>query len=128
MNWHDLGPLLILAQQPEQAPEDTSAFPRLMFMLMAMFFLAWLLLIRPQRKKEQDLQKMISNLKEKDRVVTVGGIHGVVTNVRRDVDQVVIRVDEATGTKLHVGTSAIGRVITDDEVDSDKKDNGNKKS
>ena len=47
-----------------------------------------------------------SNLKENDRVVTIGGIYGVVTNVQRDAERVTIRVDEATGTKLtseHVG-------------------------
>ena len=47
-----------------------------------------------------------SNLKENDRVVTIGGIYGVVTNVQRDAERVTIRVDESTGTKLqgqHVG-------------------------
>ena len=43
---------------------------------------------------------MLAGLKEKDRVVTIGGIHGVVTNVQRDREEVTIRVDEATGAKL----------------------------
>ena len=47
--------------------------------------------------------------------MTVGGIHGVVTNVQRDRDEVTLRVDESTGTKIRVGTSAITRVVTDDE-------------
>jgi preprotein translocase subunit YajC len=57
---------------------------------------------------------MITNLKEKDRVVTIGGIHGVVTNVQRERDEVTVRVDEATGTKIRVSASAIARVITDE--------------
>jgi preprotein translocase subunit YajC len=48
-------------------------------------------------------------------VVTIGGIYGVVTNVQREAERVTIRVDEATGTKLKVGMSAIARVLTGDE-------------
>ncbi len=57
---------------------------------------------------------MVANLKEKDRVVTIGGIHGVVTNVQRDRDEVTIRIDETTGTKLRVSASAIARVVTEE--------------
>jgi preprotein translocase subunit YajC len=48
-------------------------------------------------------------------VVTIGGIHGVVTNVQREAGMVTLRVDESTGTKLRVGTSAIARVIKDED-------------
>ena len=58
---------------------------------------------------------MIDNLKEKDRVVTIGGIHGVVTNVQRDQETVTLRVDESTGAKIKVNVTAISRVVTDDE-------------
>ena len=58
---------------------------------------------------------MVADLKENDRVITIGGIHGVVTNVQRDAERVTIRVDESTGTKLRLNMSAIARVVTDDE-------------
>ncbi len=48
-------------------------------------------------------------------MVTIGGIHGVVTNVQRDAERVTLRVDDSTGTKLRVSASAIARVITDDD-------------
>jgi preprotein translocase subunit YajC len=57
-------------------------------------------------------------LKENDRVVTVGGIYGVVTNVQRDAERVTIRVDESTGAKLRVNMSAIARVLTGDEQEA----------
>jgi preprotein translocase subunit YajC len=82
--------------------------------------LFYLMIIRPQKTKERDFKNLLSNLKKNDRVVTIGGIHGVVTNVQRDADRVTIRVDDATGTTLRVGLSAIGRVVTDDEQTSDK--------
>jgi preprotein translocase subunit YajC len=60
------------------------------------------------------LRDLVANLKEKDRVVTIGGIHGVVTNVQRDRDEITVRVDETTGTKIRVSASAIARVINEE--------------
>ena len=76
------------------------------------------MMIRPQKKKEQELRDKVNSLKENDRVVTIGGIYGVVTNVQRDAERVTIRVDEATGTKLRVNMSAIARVLTGDDEES----------
>lgn len=63
---------------------------------------------------------MLEGLKEKDRVVTVGGIHGVVTNVQRDREEVTLRVDESSGAKIRINMSAISRLVTDEE-NKDKK-------
>ena len=82
--------------------------------------LFYFMILRPQKNKEQSFRSMIDNLKEKDRIVTIGGIHGVVTNVQRDRDEVSIRVDESTGTKIRIGTSAISRLVTDDDGEKTK--------
>jgi preprotein translocase subunit YajC len=58
---------------------------------------------------------MVDALKEKDRVVTIGGIHGVVTNVQREAGVITLRVDESTGAKIRVNASAIAKVVTDEE-------------
>jgi len=78
----------------------------------------------PQKKKEDEFRKLVADLKENDHVITIGGIHGVVTNVQRDAERVTLRVDESTGAKLRVNTSAIARVIKDD--DSNGASNGGK--
>jgi len=80
--------------------------------IMALFYF---MILRPQKNKEKSFRSMVDNLKEKDRVVTIGGILGVVTNVQRDRDEVTLRVDESTGAKIRVGTSAITRVVTDED-------------
>ena len=82
-----------------------------MAIIMVLFYF---MILRPQKNKETSFRSMIEGLKEKDRIVTVGGIHGVVTNVQRDRDEVTIRVDESTGTKIRIGTSAIARLVTDE--------------
>jgi preprotein translocase subunit YajC len=109
---------LLLAQAQPAAPEDPNAFLRFMLPLLAIMFLFYFMLIRPQKRKEQELRDMVHNVKENDRVITIGGIHGIVTNVQRDAERVTIRVDEATGAKLRVNMSAIARVLTGEEPES----------
>lgn len=108
----------VLAQGAGQAAEDPYAFIRFMGPLVVVMVLFYFMLIKPQKRKEQELREMVRNVKENERVVTIGGIHGVVTNVQRDAERVTIRVDEATGTKLRVNMSAIARVLSAEEQDS----------
>jgi preprotein translocase subunit YajC len=105
---------LVFAQAQPQA-EDPYGFIRVMGPMFVIMILFYFMLIRPQKRKEQELREMVKNVKENDRVVTIGGIYGVVTNVQRDAERVTIRVDESTGTKLKVNMSAIARVLTGDE-------------
>jgi preprotein translocase subunit YajC len=107
--------LFLLAQEAQEGAPAGGGLAQLLFPLAIIMLLFYFMLIRPQRRKEDEFRRMVQNLKENDHVVTVGGIHGVVTNVQRDAERVTIRVDEATGTKLRVGTSAIARVVTDDD-------------
>jgi preprotein translocase subunit YajC len=109
---------LLLAQDQAPAPADPYQFIRFMGPLVVIFALFYFMLIRPQKRKEQELRQMVHNLKENDRVVTIGGIYGVVTNVQRDAERVTIRVDEGTGAKLRVNMSAIARVLTGEDSES----------
>ncbi len=117
---------LLLAQADGAAPAapaggdggagaGPSALGGMVLPLLAIMVLFYFLLIRPQKRKEQELRQMVESLKDNDRVVTIGGIYGVVTNVQREAQRVTIRVDEGTGAKIRVGMSAIARVLTDDD-------------
>lgn len=108
----------LLAQDAAPTPFELP-FPVLIAIMIALFYF---IMLRPQQTKDKEFKDMLSGLKEKDRVVTIGGIHGVVTNVQRDREEVTIRVDESTGAKLHVNKSAIAKLVTDDN-DKEKKTN-----
>jgi preprotein translocase subunit YajC len=110
--------LWLLAQGEAQPAQDPNAFLRFMAPMVIIMILFYFMLIRPQRRKEQELREMVRNVKENDRVVTIGGIYGVVTNVQRDAERVTIRVDEATGAKLKINMSAVARVLTAEEQES----------
>jgi preprotein translocase subunit YajC len=105
----------LLAQDADPAADGGT--PNFLLPMAVIMLLFYLLILRPQKRKEKTMRSMVDDLKEKDRVVTIGGIHGVVTNVQRDQDVVTIRIDESTGAKMRVGSSAIARVVVDEEKD-----------
>lgn len=76
--------------------------------------LFYLLLIRPQQRQQAQRRAMLAQVKKNDRVIAAGGIYGVVTNVRLEADEVTVRVDETTNTKIRVTLSSIVSVVGDD--------------
>ncbi len=82
--------------------------------IVAIALLFYFLLIRPQRREQSQREAMLAGLKKNDHVITIGGIHGVVTNIRREADEVTLKVDEATNTKLRVTVGAIARVVAEE--------------
>jgi len=68
----------------------------------------YLLLIRPQRKKEKQVQEMRNNIKEGDEILTIGGIYGKVLNVKDDTLTIEVGADK---TKLKIAKWAIGKKI-----------------
>ena len=95
---------------------------RLAFPVIAIGFLFYFMLIRPEKQKQSRHREMLSNLKKNDRVVTVGGIRGVISNVQRDQDEVTVNIDESTGTKIRVSLSSIVSIAGQgDENDNKKK-------
>jgi preprotein translocase subunit YajC len=81
----------------------------LMGAIMILFF--YLMVIQPQRKQQKRRLQLLAAVKKNDRVLTASGIYGVVTNVDRAADEVTIKVDEATNTKLRVTLSSIAQVV-----------------
>jgi preprotein translocase subunit YajC len=75
--------------------------------------LFYFLILRPQQRDRQRRDQLLKNLKKNDKVVTIGGIIGIVANVSPDSPEVILKVDETTNTKLKVLRSSIHEVITD---------------
>ncbi|MCL5280434.1 MAG: preprotein translocase subunit YajC [Planctomycetes bacterium] len=101
---------------PNTGPGGTTPPPRpgspygLWLMMIAIFVVMYLFLLRGPRKQQQQQRQMIQSLKKNDRVRTIGGIYGTVMDVKGD--EVVLKIDEATNTKVHVSASAIGKNLS----------------
>ena len=74
----------------------------------------YLLLIRPQQKRQKELQQTISQLKAGDRVVTTGGIIGTITTVR-DTSLIIRSADKSM---LEVARSAIAGIEGEEKKSS----------
>lgn len=116
------GFLLLAETEGKKPAADPGGFQGLSFttLLPIILFLFYFMVLRPQQKAQNDTRDQIASLKTKDRVITIGGIHGTVTNIQKEQQIVTIQIDEATGAKMRIGTSAIKEIVTD-ETKTDKK-------
>ena len=83
-----------------------AASPNAIVSLMPIIFIFgifYFLLIRPQQKKQKDHEKMVSELKKNDEVVTNGGLHATVVNVKDNT--LTIKIDE--NVKVEINKSAV---------------------
>ena len=80
-----------------------SFFVPLIFIFIIMYFV----MIRPQKKRQEQQQKLIGSLKTGDRVVTNAGIHGLISNVK----ETTVLVKVADNVKLEIDKSAITNVV-----------------
>lgn len=83
--------------------------------MVAVFVIMYFLVIRPQNKRQKQLQEMVSNLKTGDRVVTNGGIHGQVSNVK-DGQTLVLKI--ADNVKIEIEKSAVATILKDSKEGS----------
>ncbi|HPS14962.1 MAG TPA: preprotein translocase subunit YajC [Spirochaetales bacterium] len=79
------------------------------------FVVFYFLIIRPQNKKQKEAQKMINQMKKGDKVVTIGGIHGVIQTVKEQT--VVVKVDN--DVFLEFSKSAVSAVTPKAEEKSE---------
>jgi preprotein translocase subunit YajC len=77
-------------------------------LMIIMFAVMYFLIIRPQKQKEKKRQQMITNVRKQDRIVTAGGVHGVVVSVKEN--EVIVRIDDAKDVKVKVDKSALTSV------------------
>jgi preprotein translocase subunit YajC len=80
-----------------------------MLLMLVIFGVFYLIVIRPMRKKQQQTESMLSELKNGDRVLTSGGIYGTVVGVNDD--RIQLRVAEHV--KIQVAKSAITQLVED---------------
>jgi preprotein translocase subunit YajC len=85
--------------------------------LVVIFALFYFVMIRPQRKRQKEQQNMVSTLQKGDKVITAGGIFGVIDSIRED--SVVIKVEG--GTLLRV---AKGSIMVLKDQDQNKSPSG----
>ncbi len=94
---------------PLQAGATANSSWSMWVMLILIFVVMWFFMIRPQRKQQKELEKFRNSLKRGDKIVTIGGIYGVVDEIKER--QVIIKVDG--DTKLKVDKNSLVKDFTE---------------
>lgn len=77
----------------------------MLIMMALIFVIMWLFMIRPQQKKQKEIQKFRNSIAKGQAVVTAGGIYGVV----RDIDEVsnTLQVEIANGVRIKIDRNSV---------------------
>jgi preprotein translocase subunit YajC len=89
-----------------EAGGETSIWPMIIF-LVVIFALFYLVMIRPQRKRQKEHETLMQELQKGDRVITAGGIYGTIESLSED--SIVIKVEGGTTMRVARGSVAVRR-------------------
>lgn len=94
--------LLQAAGQAAQEPTGVQKYSSLIFILL-LVVVFWLFFIRPQSKRAKEEQKFRDGLQKGDKVVTIGGFHGKITEVK----ETTVMISLAPGVEVEVEKTAL---------------------
>ena len=112
-------PLFLQTEGSTQTPQGGLGISGLIF-LIAMILIMYFFMIRPQNKRQKETQRMIDALKKGDKVITIGGIHGTISQTKEST--VVVKVDD--NTKIEFNRTAIASVIVDKPAGAEAEKKG----
>lgn len=117
MDWSSL--LALAGQAAPEAGQQRGGLMDMLPIIIIIFGLFYILIIRPQKRGQQQVEDMRSAIKKGDRVKSIGGIHGTVTAVDTTNNIVSVQVDR--NVKLDFDRTAIATVISKEEAKQQRK-------
>lgn len=102
------------AGKPAAAPQGPG-IQDFLFLVVPIMLAFYFLILLPERKRSRQKQGLLDSLKKNDKVITIGGIYGVVANVKPGEDEVVIKIDDDKDVKMRVSKSSIAKVFNKEE-------------
>jgi preprotein translocase subunit YajC len=103
------------------APGGSNLWTCLLPAAAGLVFMYLMMATKPKGADTQKARELLSNLKKNDRVITAGGIYGIVVQTSADSEYVTIRIDESNNTRIKLLKSSIAKVIADESADKDKE-------
>ncbi len=77
-----------------------------LFPVIAILLIFYFIMLRPQQKEQKEFKKKIDVLKKNDQIVTIGGVHGTIVNVKDKT--FIVRIDD--NARIEIDKSAVGRI------------------
>jgi preprotein translocase subunit YajC len=79
--------------------------------ILVLLALMWFMLIRPQRRRQLEAQRLVNALEVGKEIVTAGGLYGTITEISDDE----VRLEVADGVEVRVAKRAVAGVVSEDE-------------
>jgi preprotein translocase subunit YajC len=79
--------------------------------ILVLLVLLWFLLIRPQRRRQVEAQRLMEQLEVGKEIVTAGGLYGTITAV----EDTELRVEIADDVEVRIAKRAVAGIVSDDE-------------
>jgi preprotein translocase subunit YajC len=95
--------LTILLQAPPTPPASGMGQYSMIIMIVAMLAIMYFLMIRPQQKKQKEIQQARNAMKTGDKVITAGGIHGRI----KEISDTTLLIEVADGIRIRVEKSSV---------------------
>jgi preprotein translocase subunit YajC len=100
--------------QTPQKPVWTGLLENPFWLMVLMLLVFYVFMIKNKKGQDRKRQDMLTQLKRGDRIQTIGGILGTVVEARED--EVLVKVDESSNTKIRFTRNAIHRVVDTDKT------------
>ncbi|MEL6105761.1 MAG: preprotein translocase subunit YajC [Planctomycetota bacterium] len=121
-----------LLGQEDGAPAEESFLVRLLrnplFLPAGLMLIFYMIVIAPERRRKLEEAKRLAGITKNDRVVTAGGLHGVVVHAKPDSETVTIKLDESGNVRVKVSrwalTSTTEKTAEKEPAPSDKEKDG----
>ena len=94
------------AAVPQGKPSFSTQLMSMLPMFAIMIFILYIFIWKPQQKKQKEHQTMLDSMTKGDKVITVGGIHGILIGVKNNI--AVIKISE--NTKIEINKAAIASI------------------
>jgi preprotein translocase subunit YajC len=89
-----------------------------LIIIVVLLLLMWVMLVRPQRRKQADQQSMLDHLSEGDEIITAGGLYATVRSVEGDD----VHVEIAPGTEVRLAKRAIAAIVPPEQEEGEAEE------
>ena len=103
-----------IAMAPQQGGSPESGLMSTLIMFALIIGIFYLMILRPQQKRQKDRQKMLDAVKKGDKIITAGGLHGTVAGV----EEKTLLVQVSDNVKLKFDRSAIASIVREAEPEA----------
>ena len=110
--------LFLFAQDPPQQAPGGIFGPMFPFFLIGLMLLFWVVIVLPMsRRQKKEQEQMLSKLGRGSKILTSGGIVGVIVSAREGEDEIVIKSED---TRLRIKRNVVIQVIGTDDAETNK--------